>query len=447
MSQALDRSKPLWEIWLIDKLAGNRFAMIAKTHHCLVDGVSGADLTAVLLDLTPEPPELERRAVDAEAGAVADRAAHRRDPRARDRAGRDRARPARSVPHAAAGARSRGPSSLEGVGALAWAGLNPAPKTPLNVNVGPHRRVEFVRASLADFKTIKDVARRNGERRRPRRRGRRAATVPAVTATIDVRGLELKAMVPVSTRARTRGRRARQPRHVDGGAAPGLRGGAGAASRDRARSDEGREVEQAGRGGRDGDVALGLRATDDPRTGRTPAGVAAAGEPPRHERPRPAVPAVLAGPRARRPVPDGAARREPGAERRGHVLQRQARVRTARRLRRAARSRDLRRGSREVDRTSCCRRPRRSWPDAAATDRTLASTSRSPTGSNSYVRVVVRVITARRRRHDAGVRDLGCSPTRGASTTRRDVPAVQRAPAARRRRVPSGHRRRRCSTP
>ena len=46
---------------------------------------------------------------------------------------------------------------LEGVGALAWAGLNPAPKTPLNVDVGPHRRVEFVRASLEDFKAIKNV--------------------------------------------------------------------------------------------------------------------------------------------------------------------------------------------------------------------------------------------------------------------------------------------------
>ena len=59
MSQQLDKTKPLWEIWLVDKLAGDRFAMITKTHHCLIDGVSGADITAVLLDITPEPPDLK----------------------------------------------------------------------------------------------------------------------------------------------------------------------------------------------------------------------------------------------------------------------------------------------------------------------------------------------------------------------------------------------------
>src|SRR3712207_1115357 len=44
MSQQLDRTKPLWEIWVAEGLAGGGFAMISKTHHCLVDGVSGADI-------------------------------------------------------------------------------------------------------------------------------------------------------------------------------------------------------------------------------------------------------------------------------------------------------------------------------------------------------------------------------------------------------------------
>src|SRR5207245_2316710 len=54
-SQRLDRSKPLWEIWLVEHLAGGRFALIAKTHHALVDGISGVDITTVLFDTSPEP--------------------------------------------------------------------------------------------------------------------------------------------------------------------------------------------------------------------------------------------------------------------------------------------------------------------------------------------------------------------------------------------------------
>src|SRR5580658_6542052 len=53
-SQRLDRSKPLWEIWLVERMAGRRFALIAKTHHALVDGISGVDITTVLS--TPEIP-------------------------------------------------------------------------------------------------------------------------------------------------------------------------------------------------------------------------------------------------------------------------------------------------------------------------------------------------------------------------------------------------------
>src|SRR5271169_5280146 len=54
-SQRLDRSKPLWEIWLVQSMAGERFALVAKTHHALVDGISGVDITTVLFDTAPEP--------------------------------------------------------------------------------------------------------------------------------------------------------------------------------------------------------------------------------------------------------------------------------------------------------------------------------------------------------------------------------------------------------
>lgn len=62
-SRRLDRSKPLWEMWLVEGLQDGRFAVINKTHHSLVDGVSGADLTAVIFDLQregTEMPEAER---------------------------------------------------------------------------------------------------------------------------------------------------------------------------------------------------------------------------------------------------------------------------------------------------------------------------------------------------------------------------------------------------
>ena len=57
-SQQLDRAKPLWETWLVQGLEGNRFALISKTHHALVDGISGVDLATVLFDAEPVPPQL-----------------------------------------------------------------------------------------------------------------------------------------------------------------------------------------------------------------------------------------------------------------------------------------------------------------------------------------------------------------------------------------------------
>ena len=54
-SQQLDRAKPLWESWLVEGVEGDRFALVFKTHHALVDGVSGVDLASVLLDLGRTP--------------------------------------------------------------------------------------------------------------------------------------------------------------------------------------------------------------------------------------------------------------------------------------------------------------------------------------------------------------------------------------------------------
>src|ERR671921_2137236 len=58
-SQRLDRSKPLWETWLVHGLEDNRFALISKTHHSLIDGIAGMDLASLLFDVSPVPNKLD----------------------------------------------------------------------------------------------------------------------------------------------------------------------------------------------------------------------------------------------------------------------------------------------------------------------------------------------------------------------------------------------------
>ena len=200
-SQRLDRDKPLWELWLVDRVGEDRFAIITKTHHALVDGISGVDMLSVLFDTRPEPaspPPAEDRwlprplpsRTELLAEALVERATV---PAEALRSLRALLRTPRRV---AEGALER----LAGVGALAWAGLNPAPPTPYNRRIGPHRRFAWVRASLGEAKQIKDVlggtvndvvlATVTGAlRRHLRRRG------------VRTEGLELKAMVPVSVRS------------------------------------------------------------------------------------------------------------------------------------------------------------------------------------------------------------------------------------------------------
>ena len=55
MSQQLDRGKPLWEMWIIEGLSEGRWGLITKLHHCMVDGVSGTELMAVILDSERDP--------------------------------------------------------------------------------------------------------------------------------------------------------------------------------------------------------------------------------------------------------------------------------------------------------------------------------------------------------------------------------------------------------
>ena len=203
-SQRLDRSKPLWEVWLIQGLhgedGGERFALISKTHHALVDGIAGVDISTVLFDLSAVPAEPEQRAAwapEPEPSDV-DLIAEGVKGFARTPVGlAGRAINAVSRPRHLAG---QALEAAEGVGEIVWAGMNPAPDVPLNVPIGPHRRVWWERSRLEDFKAIKDAL-----------GGTVNDVVLAVVAGalgrwlrqrgIRTEGLELRALVPVSIRA------------------------------------------------------------------------------------------------------------------------------------------------------------------------------------------------------------------------------------------------------
>jgi WS/DGAT/MGAT family acyltransferase len=201
-SQRLDRTKPLWELWLVQGLQDGRFALISKNHHALVDGVAGVDLATVMFDLTPVPPPVPHEGEpwvpqpEPSAAALVARGVQGLVKLPFSLAGRAleaAARPAASLQAAR--------EVVEGLGEVAWAGLNPAPETPLNVPIGPHRRLALVRADLADFKLVKDVF-----------GGTVNDVILAVVAGalrrwlhdrgVRLEGLELRALVPVSIRAR-----------------------------------------------------------------------------------------------------------------------------------------------------------------------------------------------------------------------------------------------------
>ena len=208
-SQPLDRAKPLWEIYLIEGIAPEagglpekRFALVFKNHHSLYDGVSGVDLATVLLDLSPEPT-LEP-ALDPWHPAPEPSKAQLMLAGLRGTAGATTDLGLRAAAAAVQPDRSFGAfrDVAEGIGEIVWAALNPAPATPLNVEIGPHRRYVVIRQQLADYKfvkntlggTVNDVILSVVS-------GALAKWLPA--RRVPTAGLELRALVPVSVRVKT----------------------------------------------------------------------------------------------------------------------------------------------------------------------------------------------------------------------------------------------------
>ncbi len=195
-SQQLDRSKPLWELWLVEGLRDGRFAIVGKSHHALVDGVSGVDITTVLFDLDAEPqgtpsspPPWLARPEPTDLKLLGD-------------AVRERLTSPKEIVRGVRAA-FRGPRQvLRGIGAtskMVGAGMA-APSSVFNVEIGPHRRFAITQTDLTELKRVKYA---------------HGGTVNDVILSIvagalgkylrarghDTEGLELRAMVPVSVRA------------------------------------------------------------------------------------------------------------------------------------------------------------------------------------------------------------------------------------------------------
>jgi len=159
-SRVLRRDKPLWELWLVDGLGTaapggpDRFAVVSKTHHALVDGISGLDILSALF-----APEEEASAAE---GWRAQRPPSRVELLGealleRALSPTELVRPLRAALRRPRQLVEEAGAALAGVRALAWTGLRPAPSTPYNRTVGPDRRVAFVSLELGDVKAIRNA--------------------------------------------------------------------------------------------------------------------------------------------------------------------------------------------------------------------------------------------------------------------------------------------------
>jgi len=201
-SQQLDRSKPLWELSIVEGLEENRFAIISKVHHCMIDGIAGVDLMAVLLNLAPS----------AEVGATVPFVA-RPEPSGSELLVRETARRTGRVLRAMRSVRQLSDDTNEiirdgmlraraAAHSLSSGWLTTASDTGVNGHVGPNRRFATLETPLDDVKEIKNST---------------GGTVnDVVLATVaggvrrflveergdNVSGLDFRAMAPVSVRSR-----------------------------------------------------------------------------------------------------------------------------------------------------------------------------------------------------------------------------------------------------
>ncbi len=180
-SRHLDRARPLWEAYVVEGLEDGRFAIVTKSHQALVDGINAVDLSQVMLDDTPTPtpsppdtwhPSREPSLVELVTGAVAEAVR----------------RPTQVVDTLRAGVGDLQATADKALGALGGLALaartatSPAPDSPLNVEIGEHRRFGTVVTDLEDYRAVRAFHATGGRRRS----GKGAATAGVAISVNDV---------------------------------------------------------------------------------------------------------------------------------------------------------------------------------------------------------------------------------------------------------------------
>ena len=142
-SQHLDRSRPLWEFWVVEGVENDRFALIIKVHHCMVDGVAGVQLLEALLQISPEavecePSEWRARPAPGRAELILNETNHRVDG-------------LRKLSHFMPRVRE----NFQGLSSVLRSGLKPTPRTPFTEqDIGPYRRFDWTSVDLDEVKAI-----------------------------------------------------------------------------------------------------------------------------------------------------------------------------------------------------------------------------------------------------------------------------------------------------
>jgi diacylglycerol O-acyltransferase / wax synthase len=202
VSQQLDRGKPLWEMWVVEGLDGGRCAIISKSHHCMIDGVSGVDLMGVLMSpvadaAIEEPPPWKPEPAPSRSEMLLDEATRRiLSP---FELGQNLLK---AIEHPREAAENLA-EQISAIGETLGAGLSSASDTPFNQPIGPHRRFEW---TVLDLNEVKQIKNRLGGTVND---AVLAIVAGAVGAFLAARGLsreqiaalDFRAMVPVSVRS------------------------------------------------------------------------------------------------------------------------------------------------------------------------------------------------------------------------------------------------------
>ena len=156
LGQRLDMSKPLWELYLIEGLQDDRWAIISKVHHCMVDGVAGSDLMQLMFDLSPDAtheaprdwsPQRTPTGAGMVAGALAEAVAHPLRQLSSMPAGGGAGRVVKQLVDS-------GRTVVSTLPSLAKQALTPTARS-LNGPIGPHRRWAWTSGDFAEFKEVR----------------------------------------------------------------------------------------------------------------------------------------------------------------------------------------------------------------------------------------------------------------------------------------------------